>query len=61
MVFVVTAISNMKISKEIADRERMDQISFERAGRLPPAKTFKYDPTLVDANVVKSKKKFKSK
>lgn len=35
----------MKFAKEIAERERLDEMSFKRAGRAPPAKTYKYNPT----------------
>lgn len=38
----------MKISKEIEDRQRNDEINFKRAGRGPLAKTYKYDPTKVN-------------
>lgn len=37
----------MKISKEIEDRQRYDELSFKRAGKGPIPKTFKYDPTKV--------------
>ncbi|ODN02278.1 Mitochondrial inner membrane protein OXA1L [Orchesella cincta] len=40
--------TNMKISNEIEQRQRYDEISFKRAGRGPIPKTFKYDPTKVD-------------
>jgi len=40
--------TNMKISKEIEERQHYDELSFKRAGRGPIPKTFKYDPTKVD-------------
>ncbi|EDW05095.1 GH23226 [Drosophila grimshawi] len=36
---------NMKISKEIEERQRLDEIRFAKAGKGPLVKTFKYDPT----------------
>lgn len=35
----------MKISKQLAARERADAIQFSAAGKGPIIKTFKYDPT----------------
>jgi YidC/Oxa1 family membrane protein insertase len=35
----------MKISKELEERQRFDEIQFQRAGRGPVQKTYKYDPT----------------
>ncbi|KAL6424682.1 hypothetical protein ACFW04_009979 [Cataglyphis niger] len=37
--------TNMKISKQLADRERADAVQFSAAGKGPIIKTFKYDPT----------------
>nr|CAD7602943.1 unnamed protein product [Timema genevievae] len=37
--------TNMKITKELEDRQRVDEIKFQRAGRGPIQKTYKYDPT----------------
>ncbi|XP_059614861.1 mitochondrial inner membrane protein OXA1L [Phlebotomus argentipes] len=37
--------TNMKITKELEDRRRVDEISFHRAGQGPVIKTYKYDPT----------------
>lgn len=45
----------MKVAKEIAERERLDASNFKRAGRQPPAKTFKYNP-LVTSQTVQAKK-----
>nr|CAD7462100.1 unnamed protein product [Timema tahoe] len=39
------AWTNMKITKELEDRQRVDEIKFQRAGRGPIQKTYKYDPT----------------
>ncbi|XP_067645962.1 mitochondrial inner membrane protein OXA1L isoform X2 [Eurosta solidaginis] len=36
---------NMKITKELEDRQRLDEIRFAKAGKGPLIKTFKYDPT----------------
>ncbi|KAJ9579942.1 hypothetical protein L9F63_004415 [Diploptera punctata] len=37
--------TNMKITKEMEERQRFDEIQFERAGKGPVQKTYKYDPT----------------
>jgi YidC/Oxa1 family membrane protein insertase len=35
----------MKITKEMEERQRLDELQFQRAGRGPVQKTYKYDPT----------------
>lgn len=40
-------MTNMKISRELAERERIDAIQFQRAGAGPLVKTYKFDPTKV--------------
>lgn len=35
----------MKITKQLSDRERVDTVQFNSAGKGPVVKTFKYDPT----------------
>ena len=35
----------MKITKQLEERQRFDEIRFARAGKGPLVKTFKYDPT----------------
>jgi len=35
----------MKISKEIEERQRLDEIRFAKAGKGPLVKTYKFDPT----------------
>ncbi|XP_030385243.1 mitochondrial inner membrane protein OXA1L [Scaptodrosophila lebanonensis] len=54
---------NMKITKEIEERQRLDEIRFAKAGKGPLVKTFKHDPTkpqvtasLKDQNQDQSKK-----
>lgn len=37
--------TNMKITRELAERQRIDEMIFTRAGKGPVQKTFKYDPT----------------
>lgn len=37
--------TNMKITKEMEERQRLDELQFQRAGRGPVQKTYKYDPT----------------
>ncbi|KAJ6641722.1 Mitochondrial inner membrane protein OXA1L [Pseudolycoriella hygida] len=41
------SMTNMKISRELAERERIDMVQFQRAGTGPIVKTFKFDPTKV--------------
>lgn len=49
----------MKITREIEERQRLDEIRFAKAGKGPLIKTFKYDPTQAraesSASAVKSK------
>jgi len=37
--------SNMKISKDLEDRQRYDEMRFKKAGLGPVVKTYKHDPT----------------
>lgn len=37
--------TNIKITKEIEERRRLDELQFQRAGKGPLVKTYKYDPT----------------
>ncbi|KYN08730.1 Mitochondrial inner membrane protein OXA1L, partial [Cyphomyrmex costatus] len=37
--------TNLKITKQLSDRERADIVQFNSAGKGPIVKTFKYDPT----------------
>ncbi|KAG4081165.1 hypothetical protein HA402_014613 [Bradysia odoriphaga] len=57
------SLTNMKITRELAERERIDSIQFQRAGSGPLVKTYKFDPTKVqkmptvlDSATVKPKK-----
>lgn len=43
--FGISAWGNLKLSREIEDRRRLDQINFERAGTGPLVRTYKFDPT----------------
>lgn len=36
----------MKLAREVDDRERLDRIMFQKAGRTPPMKTYKENPLL---------------
>lgn len=47
----------MKITKELAERERLDEIRFARAGKGPLVKTFKYDPTKSHITPIAAKKR----
>lgn len=35
----------MKITRELEERQRVDEIRFAKAGKGPLIKTYKYDPT----------------
>lgn len=35
----------MKITRELEERRRVDELQFQKAGRGPVVKTYKYDPT----------------
>ena len=37
----------MRVTKELEERERLDQINFQRAGDGPLVKTYRHDPTKV--------------
>lgn len=43
--FAFLAWSNMKLTRELEGRKRLDEINFQRAGAGPLVKTYKYDPT----------------
>lgn len=43
-IISVLAWTNLKISKQLAARERADAVQFNSAGKGPIVKTFKYDP-----------------
>lgn len=51
----------MKITRELAERERIDEIQFQRAGKGPLVKTYKYDPTKVPMPTVRSSVTVESK
>lgn len=51
----------MKITRELAERERMDEIQFQRAAKGPLVKTYKYDPTKVPIPTVRSSVTVESK
>lgn len=42
---IISAWTNMKITKELEERQRVDEIRFQKAGKTPLVKTYKYDPT----------------
>ncbi|CAH1122923.1 unnamed protein product [Ceutorhynchus assimilis] len=37
--------TNLKLTRELDERQRLDEMQFKRAGKGPLQKTFKYDPT----------------
>nr|CAD7407403.1 unnamed protein product [Timema cristinae] len=47
--------TNLKITKELEERQRVDEIKFQRAGRGPIQKTYKYDPTQPTSSTVAGK------
>lgn len=47
--------TNIKISRDLADRQRVDEIIFTKAGKGPVQKTYKYDPTKLTNVQAKSK------
>ncbi|XP_022824538.1 mitochondrial inner membrane protein OXA1L-like [Spodoptera litura] len=47
--------TNMKISKELAERQRIDEMIFTKAGKGPLQKTYKFDPTKLSSVQAKSK------
>ncbi|CAG7785148.1 unnamed protein product [Allacma fusca] len=49
------AWTNMKITKQLEERERFDEQMYKRAGRAPIPKTYKYDPTKVQPIQAKQK------
>lgn len=54
------AWTNMKITSELQNRERVDKMAFMKAGRDPIIKTYKYDPTQVrqqSSSAIQAKKK----
>jgi YidC/Oxa1 family membrane protein insertase len=49
--------TNIKITKELEERRRVDEMQFQRAGRGPIVKTYKYDPTKQSSPTAISAKK----
>lgn len=47
----------MKISKELEERQRIDEIRFQKAGKAPLVKTYKYDPTKARPSPIQAKKR----
>lgn len=47
--------TNIKISKELAERQRIDEMMFTKAGKGPLQKTYKYDPTKMTTIQAKQK------
>lgn len=47
----------MKITRELEERQRVDEMRFAKAGKGPLVKTYKYDPTKSSPpNTVQAKK-----
>ncbi|KXJ81786.1 hypothetical protein RP20_CCG017790 [Aedes albopictus] len=51
--------TNMKITRELEERARIDEITFQKAGKGPLVKTYKYDPTTPrpSSNTISAKKR----
>lgn len=47
--------TNIKISRELAERQRIDEMIFTKAGKGPLQKTYKFDPTKLTNIQTKSK------
>lgn len=49
----------MKITRELEERARIDEITFQKAGKGPLVKTYKYDPTTPrpSSNTISAKKR----
>lgn len=49
----------MKLTKELEERRRLDELQFQRAGKGPLVKTYKYDPTkqITNPNAMNAKKR----
>lgn len=47
--------TNLKLSRDLADRQRVDEMIFTRAGQGPLQKTYKFDPTKVTKIQAKAK------
>lgn len=45
LIYISLAWTNMKITNELQQRQRLDEIRFARAGKGALVKTYKYDPT----------------
>ncbi|GLV46656.1 OXA1L mitochondrial inner membrane protein [Carabus blaptoides fortunei] len=48
--------TNMKITSELEGRKRYDEMQFQRAGKGPVVKTYKFDPTKQNASAYSAKK-----
>ena len=51
--FILLAMQNSRIAREIDDRFRVDAVNFRQAGMGPIRKTYKYDPTKARPTTVK--------
>ncbi|XP_044262838.1 mitochondrial inner membrane protein OXA1L [Tribolium madens] len=49
--------TNIKITRELEERKRIDEMQFQKAGRGPIVKTYKYDPTKQNASAISAKKR----
>jgi YidC/Oxa1 family membrane protein insertase len=47
----------MKITKELEERQRFDEVQFQKSGQGPVPKTYKYDPTRQTRGAVAAKKR----
>ncbi|KAL1117203.1 hypothetical protein AAG570_004530 [Ranatra chinensis] len=49
--------TNMKLTRELEERQRIDEMNFMRAGRGAVKKTFKYNPTQPPPTTIQAKKR----
>ncbi|XP_968413.1 mitochondrial inner membrane protein OXA1L [Tribolium castaneum] len=49
--------TNLKITRELEERQRIDEMQFQKAGRGPIVKTYKYDPTKQTSSAISAKKR----
>ncbi|KAF2899865.1 hypothetical protein ILUMI_06313 [Ignelater luminosus] len=51
--------TNVKLTRDLEERRRYDELQFQRAGKGPIVKTYKYDPTkqVNNPNVINAKKR----
>lgn len=54
---VKDSFTNMKITRELEERRRIDEIMFQKAAKGAIQKTYKYDPTMTAKAGIEAKKR----